>query len=81
MHVKKNDNVIIIAGKDKGKSGTISRAIPGKNMVVVEGINLRKRHVSAKKSGKKGEVIEIAVPIHASNVALKDSKKKEKKSK
>lgn len=71
-----------MAGKDRGKSGTVVRAIPADNMVVVEGINIKKRHVSARRTGKKGEVIEVAMPIHASNVRLSEKKgKKEKKTK
>ncbi|HYC83202.1 MAG TPA: 50S ribosomal protein L24 [Candidatus Paceibacterota bacterium] len=76
MHVKKGDNVIIITGKDKGKTGKIVKALPAFDKVVVEGINLRKKHVRAKKSGAKGEVVEMAHPLHVSNVKLAEAPKK-----
>lgn len=80
MHVKKNDNVIVIAGKDKGKSGKILRAFPKENRVLVEGLNLKKVHErSKKKEGKRG-VIEKAFPIHVSNVKLAEEKKAKAKS-
>ncbi len=68
MHVKKNDNVLVLTGKDKGKIGKVVRAMPKKNMVVVEGINIRKRHRRARREGEKGQVVSIEAPIHASNV-------------
>lgn len=67
MHVKKGDNVIVIAGGSKGKKGKIERAIPTKNMVVVEGVNLKKKHTKASR-GVKGQIMEKAMPIHVSNV-------------
>ncbi|MCR4279777.1 MAG: 50S ribosomal protein L24 [Candidatus Zambryskibacteria bacterium] len=74
MHVKKGDNVIVLAGKDKGKTGKISRALPRTNQVLVEGVNSRKMTQKSKKGGGKGEVIEKHFPIHASNVRLTDNK-------
>ena len=68
MHIKKGDNIIILAGKDKGKSGKVVRALPKKNKVVVEGLNMTKRHQRPKKSGEKGTVISMAMPINVSNV-------------
>ncbi|MEK7140822.1 MAG: 50S ribosomal protein L24 [Patescibacteria group bacterium] len=68
MHVKKEDNVIVLAGKDKGKKGKIIRVLPRKNKVVIEGINMTKKHQRPRKSGEKGSMINIAMPIHASNV-------------
>ena len=68
MHVKKNDTVIILTGKDKGKTGKILRAFPREDKVLVEGVNIKKVHRRAKKSGGKGEIIEKAYPIHVSNV-------------
>lgn len=70
MHVKKGDNVIVIAGKDKGKSGKILKAFPKDERVLVEGVNTKKVHERARKSGAKGTVIEKNFPIHASNVKL-----------
>ncbi|MEK7187031.1 MAG: 50S ribosomal protein L24 [Patescibacteria group bacterium] len=68
MHVKKNDTVIILTGKDKGKTGKILRAFPREDKVLVEGVNIKKVHRRAKKSGGKGEIIEKAYPVHVSNV-------------
>lgn len=70
MHVKKNDNVIVLTGKDKGKSGKIVRAFPVLNKVIIAGINMRKKHEKKKKEGQKGQVIEKPMPIDASNVKL-----------
>lgn len=76
MKIKKNDKVIILSGKDKGKKGKVIRAIPTLEKVIVEGLNLAKKHQKSKQSGKPGEIIEKAMPIHVSNVALmtKDGK-------
>lgn len=70
MHVKKGDNVVVLAGKDKGKVGKILRAFPKENSVLVEGVNVKKVHERAKKSGAKGTVIDKNFPIHASNVKI-----------
>lgn len=79
MHVKKGDKVIVIAGKEKGKTATVARAIPSEGKVVLEGLNLMKKHTRPKKAGEKGGIVEIAMPLDASNVKLAD--KKEKKAK
>lgn len=68
MKIKKGDNVKVIAGKDKGKTGKILKAMPKENLVVVEGLNLRKKHKKATSKDKKGQLIEIAAPMNASNV-------------
>ena len=68
MHVKKGDNVIVLSGKDKGKTGKILRAFPRFEQVLVEGVNAKKVHERAKKSGSKGTIIEKNFPIHVSNV-------------
>jgi large subunit ribosomal protein L24 len=81
MHVKKGDKVIVLAGKDKGKSGKILRAFPKEDRVLVEGVNMKKVHERAKKTGAKGSIIEKNFPIHVSNVKLSESKPKAKKSK
>lgn len=70
MKIKKGDNVIVLAGKDKGKSGKVVRALPKDDRVLVEGVNVKKVHQRAKASGKKGEIIEKNFPIHVSNVKL-----------
>ena len=68
MHVKKGDKVIILAGKDRGKSGKITRVLTKEDKVVVEGINMLKKHQKSRKRGNKGQIIELAMPIHVSNV-------------
>ncbi len=74
MKLKKGDNVIAIAGKDKGKKGKITLVLKEKNRVVVEGLNMMKKHQRPRKSGEKGQVISIASPMHASNVMILDPK-------
>ena len=64
----------MIAGKDKGKKAKVVRILTGKNKVVVEGINILKKHQKARKGGEKGQTIEMAMPISASNVMLLDPK-------
>lgn len=68
MHVKKNDNVQVLTGNDKGKTGKILRVFPDRNRVIVEGVNLRKRHTRPNKSQPQGAIIEREMPIDASNV-------------
>lgn len=71
MHVKKGDNVIVLAGKDKGVVGKILRALPKENMVLVEGVNIKKVTERSKKGKGKGQIVEKAYPIHVSNVKIK----------
>ena len=77
MHVKKGDKVKVIAGKDKGKSGIIVRALPKENAVIVEGVALYKRHLKGR-MGEVGRIVERARPIDASNVVLVEATKKAK---
>lgn len=72
MKIKKGDQVELIAGKDRGKRGTVSRVFPELDKVIVDGANMGKRHRKAKTAGEKGERIEMAMPIHVSNVMLID---------
>ena len=74
MKLKKNDNVIVIAGKEKGKSGKIVRVLVSQNKVVIEGLNVVKKHQRPRKSNEKGTMVNVAMPIHASNVMLIDPK-------
>lgn len=67
MHVKKGDNVKVISGKDKGKSGVILRAFPKENKVVIEGVAMAKRHMKGR-TGKVGHIAERPRPVNASNV-------------
>ena len=74
MHIKKNDTVAVITGKDKGKKGKILKAFPKENRIVVEGVNIKKRHQRARRGGQKGQIVEYPAPMHASNVMLIYSK-------
>jgi large subunit ribosomal protein L24 len=74
MNIKKGDNVMVITGKDKGKTGVIERAFPKSESVIIAGINKHKKHERAKKSGQKGQVVEKSFPISISNVMLVDKK-------
>jgi large subunit ribosomal protein L24 len=78
MHVKKGDSVVVLSGVDKGKRGKVIRAIPKEGKVVLEGINLKKKHQRPRREGRKGQIINIAMPIDASNVALEGKSKKKK---
>ncbi len=76
MKIRKGDKVIIIAGKDKGKTGTVAKALPTISKVVVDGINIAKKSVKSRVQGQPGQIIQKAMPIHVSNVALIDPKTK-----
>jgi large subunit ribosomal protein L24 len=78
MHVKKGDSVVVLSGVDKGKRGKVIRAIPKEGKVILEGINLKKKHQRPRREGRKGQIIDIAMPIDASNVALEGKSKKKK---
>lgn len=68
MHIKKGDNVIVLTGKDKGKKGKIVRVLVTDNKVIVEGINMMKKHQRPKKTNEKGSMVSVSMPINASNV-------------
>ncbi|MCT7949208.1 50S ribosomal protein L24 [Ancylothrix sp. C2] len=70
MHVKKGDTVQIITGKDKGKVGQITKVLPKKSAVVVEGVNVKTKHVKPQGEGESGKIINFEAPIHSSNVML-----------
>jgi len=70
MKIKKNEQVLIISGKDRGKKGKILDVFPKEGRIIVEGVNLRKKRVRPKKSGEKGQVVEIPSPIFSSNAML-----------
>jgi len=76
MNLKKGDKVIVIAGADKGKTGTIQKVIPESNRVVVENVNVRKKHQKPTQANPEGSIVEVYAPIHASNVMLEDPKTK-----
>jgi len=75
MKIKKGDNIIVIAGKDKGKIAKVVKTMPKENLIIVEGVNMKKKHERARKSGSKGQIVEVAMPIHVSNVMLLEGKK------
>ncbi|MBI2041760.1 MAG: 50S ribosomal protein L24 [Candidatus Nealsonbacteria bacterium] len=70
MKIKKNDTVLIISGKDRGKRGKVLDVFPAQGKLMVEGLNLRKKHAKPKKQGEKGQVVEIPAPIQVSNIEL-----------
>ena len=75
MKIKKGDKVIVISGKDRGKTGAVVRALPREDLVIVEGVNVKKRHERSRKSGQRGQIVEKTLPIHVSNVMMVDPKK------
>mgnify|MGYP000893693682 CR=1 FL=1 len=70
MKIKKNDNVLVIAGKDKGKKGKVRFAYPDDQTIMVEGVNMIKKHAKAKAQIKQAGIIEREAPISVSNVML-----------
>jgi len=70
MNIKKNDNVLIIAGKDRGKKGKVRKSLPRENKVMVEGANMIKRHSRAKGQARQAGIIELEAPMDVSNVML-----------
>jgi len=70
MKVKKGDTILITAGKDRGRTGKILKSLLREGFVLVEGINLKKKHVKAKKQGEKGQVISVPSPLNVSNVKV-----------
>ena len=76
MNLVKCDTVIVIAGREKGKTGVIQKVIPESNRVVVENVNLRKKHKKPTQQNPDGGILEIYAPIDASNVMLLDPKTK-----
>lgn len=72
--IKKDDTVVIVAGKDKGRSGKVLMVMPKEERVLVEGVNMVKRHTAPSMQHPQGGVISKEAPIHVSNVALRDPK-------
>jgi len=70
MRIKKNDLVMVLAGKDKGKTGQVQRVLSKKDEVVIEGINLSKKHIKPSSKRPKGGIITLPAPIHQSNWIL-----------
>jgi len=74
MHVKKGDKVMVISGKDKGKTGNILSAFPKQSRVLVEGVNIVKKHAKPSQLNPQGGIINLEAPIHVSNVMPIDPK-------
>lgn len=70
MHVKKGQEVSILKGKDKGKKGKILKSFPKTGKILVEGINISKRHERPRNKNSKGQIVDKVMPIDASNVKL-----------
>ena len=84
MKIKVNDNVVVLAGKDKGKTGRVMKTLRKKDRVVVEGINMIKKHQKTNNANENGGIFEMEAPIHVSNVKKIDTsniKKENKKDK
>lgn len=79
MKIKVGDNVKIIAGKDKGKDGKVIKTLKKENKVVVEGINVVKKHIKPGRTNETGGIIDMEMPIHVSNVKVNDKTTKPKK--
>ncbi len=71
MKIHKGDTVVIRTGKDRGKSGTVVRTFPKKDMVLIDGINTVKRHKKATRRGSQGQIVEKPMPIPVANVGVK----------
>ena len=70
MNIKKNDTVIVLSGKDKGKKGKVLVAMPAENKVIVEGVNVATCHTKPRKQGEQGGIVKRETPIRACKVAL-----------
>lgn len=74
MKIRKGDNVLIIAGKDKGKKAKVLRSFPSKGLILVEGVNIKKTHKKPKKQGEKGQIVEVSFPMQISKTQIICSK-------
>jgi large subunit ribosomal protein L24 len=70
MKIRKDDTIVIIAGKDSGKKGKVRRVLPNEDRVTVEGLNMIKRHSRARRAARQAGIIELEAPVHVSNVML-----------
>jgi large subunit ribosomal protein L24 len=76
MHVKKGDTVQVISGRDKGKVGEVIRTLPKSSKVVIQGVNVKTKHVKAQQEGESGQISTFEGPIHSSNVMHYSEKEK-----
>lgn len=74
MKIKKGDTVKVISGKDKNKTGKVTQILPAMQSVVVDGLNIRVRHIKPRKGNEKGQRIEFSAPLNISKVMLLDPK-------
>ena len=74
MNIKKGDQVIVISGEYKGSTGTVQKAFPKINKVIIEGVNVRKKHRTPSQGNPEGSIVDMYAPIDASNVAILDPK-------
>ncbi len=74
MKLKKGDKVMVIAGKAKGQTGSISQVINKTDSIIIDGVNMGKRHRRATQQSRRGQIIDKPMPIHVSNVMIVDSK-------
>ncbi len=72
MKIRKNDNIVVIAGNDRGKTGKVLKVFPKTSRIIIEGINLRKRHTKPNQKSPQGGILEKEAPIHVSNVMILD---------
>ena len=77
MKIRKNDSVMVISGNDRGKTGKVLKVFPKNSRIIIEGINLRKRHTKPNQKNPQGGILEKEAPIHVSNVMLLDPKTNE----
>ena len=77
MHIRKNDTVMVISGNARGKSGKVLKVFPGRERVIVEGVNIIKRHTRPNQKNPQGGIVQREAPVHVSNVMLIDPKANE----
>ncbi len=75
MKIRKGDSVQVTSGKDKGKKGTVLTVLAKSEQVIVEGVNIAKKHQKSKRTRSQGQIIEKSMPVHVSNVALLEGDK------
>ena len=77
MHIRKNDNVMVIAGNARGKSGKVLKVYPERQRIIIEGVNIMKRHTRPSQKNPQGGIVQREASIHVSNVMLIDPKSNE----
>ncbi|MGG6237970.1 50S ribosomal protein L24 [Nodosilinea sp. AN01ver1] len=76
VHVRKGDTVQVIAGRDRGKVGEVLTVIPKTSQIIVQGVNIRTKHIKPQQEGESGQIVTQEAPIHSSNVMLYSEKEK-----